>query len=357
MAFEDQGKGEIRVLSPGLLTTVQDAGRVGYLKYGFGTSGALDLPALAAANLLVGNAPGEAALECTLTGPTLEFLCDATVAVTGCNMGAALGGGAAPMYAAFDVKRGDILKLGFAASGCRAVIAFAGGIGVPAVMGGKSTSLCCGVGGFEGRALRAGDLLPLAAPRTGLPGLAARRAAPPENPADGRERPVVLRAVPGPQDDYFTEEGLAAFFSGEYAVTGKSDRMGCRLEGPEIAAKAGVDIISDGIPLGAVQVPSSGRPIVMLADRQTAGGYAKIATVISADLPKLAQCRAGDRIRFEKVSVGEAQALARAQREALEALAARLARLESGDRPAARRIAALLRARAAAAGTGREGTA
>lgn len=344
MSFENPCPGEIRVLSPGLLITVQDAGRVGYLQYGFQTSGALDRPAMELANLLVGNAPGEAVLECTLKGPELEFRCGCAVAVTGCDMGASLGGAAAPFAAAFEAKAGDILKFGFAKSGCRAYVAFAGGIGVPAVMGSRSTNLRCGIGGFEGRALRAGDLLPLAAPRAGLPGLGERCASPRGVLGAAPPEPggiVALRAVPGPQDDYFTPEGLKTFFGEVYTVTSRSDRMGCRLEGPEIGSRSGVDILSDGIPLGAVQVPSSGKPIVMLADRQTTGGYAKIATVVSADLPRLAQCRAGDRIRFEKIGVEEAQALARRQRDALAALAARLARL--GARPAARRIAALLR--------------
>lgn len=302
----------IKILIPGPLTTVQDLGRTGYQKFGIAPSGALDRAALITANLLAGNPPGAAGLEMTLMGAKMEFTSPAVFAVTGGNFAPALNGAPVPMNAAVSAGPGDTLAFSFAKSGCRAYVAFAGGLDVPAAMGSRSTNLKCGIGGFLGRKLAAGDEIPFAPRPGGLPAPAGRSAA----YAEPDQKEVTLRVVLGPQDDYFTETGLRTFLSKPYAVTNRSDRMGCALDGPAIEARSGVDIISDGIPLGAVQVPASGKPIVMLADRQTTGGYAKIATVVSADLPLFVQRKAGDIVRFRAVSMREAQNLRRrAERE------------------------------------------
>lgn len=310
----------IRILSPGLLTTVQDLGRTGYQRIGISPSGAVDRRALKTANILVGNQPGEGALEMTMAGASMEFTEPDVVAVTGGNFEPAINGVPVPMYAAVPVRAGGVLALGPAKSGCRAYIAFAGGLDVPVVMGSKSTNLRCGIGGFKGRKLRSGDELPLSAPSAALDKMELRRADPPDLP--GPEASV--RAVFGPQDDYFTQAGIRTFLSEAWTVTNRCDRMGCALDGAPVEYRSKADIISDGIPFGAVQIPSDGKPIVMLSDRQTTGGYAKIAAVISSDLPVFAQRRPGDRIRFQKISMREAQRISRLEEEKLRALRRRL---------------------------------
>lgn len=294
-----------RVLKGGLLTTVQDGGRTGYQSQGFSVGGAMDLRAFRTANLLLDNPENAAALEITLLGPELEFTSPTYIAVTGGDFSPTLNGNPVPMYAALRIRKGDVLKFGGARTGTRGYIAFSGGLDVPVVMGSRSTSLTGRIGGFQGRKLQAGDELNERTPRRFLPFLRSRRLSPPDSAADDG----VLRVIPGPQDDLFTREGMETFLSAEYTVTGESDRMGCRLDGPAVTAKGATDILSDGTAFGAVQVPSSGKPIVLLADRQTAGGYAKIATVISVDIPRLVQKRMDDKIRFSAVTVQEAQAL------------------------------------------------
>ena len=305
----------IEVLNPGLLTTVQDFGRTGYQKLGISPSGVLDRRATALANLLVDNPAGEAVLELTITGPELRFTADNFVAVTGADFSPALNGEPVSGYAAVPVKAGDILSFGQAKSGCRAYLAFAGGLDVPAVMGSKSTNLKCGFGGYQGRRLRAGDVIGFAAPKTELPFFPLRTL---EVPSFGGE--ITLRVVPGPQDDAFTEIGIRTFFSETYQVTPRFDRMGCALDGPAVECREKADIISDGIPAGAVQIPSGGKPIIMLADRQTTGGYIKIGTVAAVDLPLLAQCQAGNSVRFQQISVGSAQKLLRKEAKKLRKL-------------------------------------
>lgn len=318
----------LEVLDGGLLTTVQDLGRRGYERFGVPVAGAMDPFALRAANRLVGNPLDAAALEITLAGPRLRATEKCLVAVTGADLGLRVNGRGLPPWMAVFVRRGWTIAFAGRRSGCRAILAVAGGVDVEPVMGSRSTYLGGGFGGFEGRALRRGDLVPVG-PIAAYPG--------PPDPGSGRGSDDPLRAdkdlpahagrtfprrlipdygdaptirvVLGPQDDYFTDGGVATFLSGEYAVSPASDRMGCRLQGPRIAHEDATGIISDGIPLGAVQVPPDGQPIVMMADRQTTGGYPKIATVISADIPLLAQCVPGEsRVRFEAVSVEEAQA-------------------------------------------------
>lgn len=309
--MQDFGRGPvtmaIRIIRPGLLTTIQDLGRTGFQKFGVSPSGAMDRRALSVANLLVGNAAGEAGLEMTLTGAEMEFTVPNVVAVTGGNFAPVLNGASVPLCAAFPVKAGDTLSFGAAQSGCRCYAAFAGGLNVPVVMGSKSTNLKCGIGGFEGRKLKAGDEIGFSAPAAYLPDLGRRFL----DYREPKEKEATLRVVLGPQDDCFTEAGLRTFLESTYTVTNRSDRMGCALDGPKVEYRTKADIISDGIPFGAVQIPSGGKPILMLSDRQTTGGYAKIATVLSTDLPLFVQRKAGDKIHFEKISMRKAQAARR----------------------------------------------
>ncbi len=289
------------VIAPGLLTTVQDAGRKGFQKFGVSPNGALDMYSYRMANFLVGNRD-EAALELTLVGPTLKVLASATVAVCGGDLSPSLNGSPAPRWESFVVREGDVLSFGKCRGGSRAYLAVSGGLDVKPVMGSRSTDLLARLGGLGGRPLKRGDVLYCREAEPAPPGRCVPPEYIPEFPSE-----VVLRVVPGPQDDHFSPKGLETFFSSTYEVTSDSDRMGCRLEGPAIEHLGGADIISDGVPLGAVQVPKHGRPIILLAGRQTVGGYAKIAVVITPDVDRVAQLKPGDRVRFQRVSLEKAQ--------------------------------------------------
>lgn len=306
----------IRILTPGMLTTVQDLGRTGYQRTGVSPSGAMDRKALKLANILVGNHPGEAGLEMTMAGASMEFTEPEVIAVTGGNFEPTLNGTPVPMYAAVPVQTGDTLALGAAKSGCRAYVAFAGGLDVPVVMGSKSTNLKCGIGGLNGRRLKTDDEIPFFAPCPSLPHM-ERRALPYREPSESE---VTVHVILGPQDDYFTAAGLHTFLSQAWTVTNRTDRMGCTLEGEPVEYRSKVDIISDGIPFGAVQIPSGGKPIVMLSDRQTTGGYAKIAAVISSDLPAFVQRRPGDKVRFAKISMWDAQRISQLEENEIQQL-------------------------------------
>ena len=306
----------IEVLHPGLLTTVQDLGRTGYQRFGVSVSGAVDPRSAAVANILAGNPDGEAVLECTVLGPQLRFDAPAVIAVTGADLGPTLDGVPVENYRALRVQAGQTLRFTGPKCGCRAYLAVSGGLDVPEVMGSRSTYMKAKIGGWHGRKLEKGDVLPLRAPGTEPKALENRAIAPEFR---GRSE-YTLRVVMGPQDDAFTPGGVSAFLSGVYTVTPEFDRMGCRMEGPEIEHAGSADILSDGIAFGAVQVPDSGQPIVMLADRQTTGGYTKIANVISADFRILGQLKSGDRVRFEKVSLAAAQEALLAQRASLRLL-------------------------------------
>lgn len=295
---------KLTILSPGPLTTVQDSGRFGALGKGFSPGGAMDMDAMTVANLLVGNAPGVGVLEMTMLGITARFDCESTIALTGADMSARLNDRPIARYASVAVHPGDVLTMGAASRGMRAYLAVTGGFDLPLVMGSVSTNLKCALGGFQGRKLKTGDELPLN--QSGAPFL-PRQVSPPEDYPDC----ISLRVLLGPQDDAFTQKGIDTFLGCEYTVTDKADRMGIRLSGEIIESKNGVDILSDGIAAGSVQIPASGTPIIMMADRQTTGGYAKIATVISADLSRAAQARPGTRIRFVRVTEAEAIRLRR----------------------------------------------
>ena len=295
----------ISVENGGILTTVQDEGRFGYQAYGVSTSGAMDSHAFHIANLLVGNKMTEGALEMTFMGPTLTFTCDNIIAVTGGDLMPLLDGQPMPMYQAVLVRKGQKLQFGGARNGCRGYIAFAGGLEIPEVMGSKSTLLRNNLGGVKGRKLEKGDTIAFTAPKTELSNMENRKVPADIYPADE----VVLRVVLGPQDDEFTERGIRSFFWNSGVITDEFDRMGCRIEREPIEHKGDGNINTDGISLGSIQVPANGKPIIMLADRQSTGGYAKIGTVISVDLPKIAQSRPGQKVRFIQVSLELAQSL------------------------------------------------
>jgi biotin-dependent carboxylase-like uncharacterized protein len=264
------------------------------------------------ANRLIGNADNAAGLECTLIGPRLAFTDERLVAITGADMAPLLNGAPAPTWQGLPVRAGDVLRLGPARSGVRAYVAVAGGIDTPPVLGSRATYVRGRLGGVEGRALRRGDRVPLGPPTAARP----RRVPSEHAPAYGGEPEVAV--VLGPQDDRFTARGIAALFEAPYEMSPQNDRMGARLRGPFIEHTRGHDIISDGVALGGIQVVGDGQPIVLLADRQSTGGYTKIGTVCSFDIGRIAQTRPGGRIRFRRVTVAEAHAMLRQSRRALD---------------------------------------
>ena len=314
----------LEVLEPGLLTTVQDMGRYGYQRYGVPVSGAMDVFALRAANALVGNDAGVAGLEITAMGPRLRFLADTWIAVTGADLSPTLDGRPLLLWRTAEVSQGSTLDFGTPQDGLRAYLGVAGGIDVPLVMGSRSTYLKGDFGGFQGRALRPGDVLSTPSPGEDRELVKRRLPKGTLTPTYGHEHKV--RVVLGPQDSAFTAEATSTFLGSTYTVSMDSDRMGSRLDGPTVEHASGPDIVSDGAPLGAVQVPGDGSPIVLLADRGVTGGYAKIATVVTADISALAQAMPGDTLRFKAVSVQEAEAAYRTQEETLEALSDSLVR-------------------------------
>jgi biotin-dependent carboxylase-like uncharacterized protein len=265
----------------------------------------MDVRSFKIANLLLDNPENEAVLEFTLIGPTLQFTSETIVAITGGDFSPTLNGAPAPMYEAIYVNRGDILKFGSARTGSRGYIAFSSYLDVPVVMGSRCTNLKSQIGGFKGRKLKDDDYIGFRIKRRYLPFFLSRKL----RPDDFSAEQETLRVVLGPQDDRFSKQGLDTFLSQEYLVTSDFDRMGCRLEGPFIAQKDVGDMISDGIAYGSIQVPSHGKPIILLSDRQTTGGYPKIATVASVDIPKLVQRKTDHRIRFTAITVQEAQQL------------------------------------------------
>ena len=304
----------IEVIEPGFLTTVQDTGRYGYQRYGVPVAGAMDILALRAANLLVGNHEENACLEITLLGPKLRFLVDTTIALAGADLTPTLDGIPITTWQSVKVPKGSIIGFQHSRSGIRAYLSVARGFDVPKVMGSRSTYMNAAIGGFQGRPIQTGDVL--RSFKTALDVYQKNRKFPrvsiPSYVHDQK-----LRVVMGPQDDFFTKDGIKTFLSSEYTVTNDSDRMGYQLDGPIIQHKHGADIISDGTSSGAVQVPANGKPIVLMADRGTTGGYAKIATIISADIYKVAQAAHSDKVRFTLVTLEEAYKSAREQEKNL----------------------------------------
>jgi antagonist of KipI len=294
----------IRVLSPGPLSTVQDQGRFGLSRFGISVSGAVDAHALTLGNMLVGNPANAAAIEVTFGGAEFQFATDALIGITGGDLAPALNQAPVEMNQTLAVIAGDRLTFGSVRSGLRAYVCVAGGIDVPPTLGSRSTYLAAGIGGLAGRALRAGDELPVGF--NDRPLHAGRRASAALVPKYGSE--ITVHVIAGPQADQFTAKGVETFYLSAYTVTDKSDRQGVRLDGPAIEAVGGrYDIVSDAVVTGAIQVPGDARPIVLLADRQTTGGYPKIGVVATVDIPLLAQAAPGTSVRFARTTIEEAQ--------------------------------------------------
>ncbi len=306
----------VSVVKPGMLTTVQDAGRWGFQSSGVPVAGPMDPVSHRLANALVGNSRDAALLEVTLLGPELEFEDERLVAVTGAEFDLTLDGRPVRSHAPFTVAAGSHLRFGARRLGARAYLAVSGGINVPLTLGSRSTHLVSAMGGVNGRALIAGDRLPLGHPERPQ-GMAL---APQDAIIALPDRRATIRVLPGPQVEYFAGRALDVLQSGPYVIAQNSDRMGFRLEGPRLTHARGADIISDATPLGVLQVPASGQPILLMADRQTTGGYPKIATVIAADMTIAGQLGPGDAITFEVCTPRDALTALIAQERALMAV-------------------------------------
>lgn len=305
----------LKIIKPGLLTTIQDLGRTNYQIFGISKSGAMDPLSLRLGNILVGNNQGEAAIEVTLLGPKIEFVNDGLIAITGANLSPKLNGKKISLWKAIQVSKGDILNFGPSVYGARSYISVAGGINVPKIMGSKSTFIRGGYGGLDGRRLLEGDILSIGLPKIN-PSLIARRRIPssyiPDFVVDRK-----IRVILGPQNAAFTNEAINSLFSETYKVTINSDRMGFRLDGTPLIHVTGADINSDFIVTGSIQVPGDGKPIILMSDCQVTGGYTKIAVVIGVDLSYLAQKKPGDNIQFENIDILEAQNLWKKQEQVL----------------------------------------
>ncbi|PLT30757.1 biotin-dependent carboxyltransferase family protein [Peribacillus deserti] len=312
----------IRIMKPGLLTSIQDLGRYGYQKYGVISSGVMDQLAHRIANLLVGNSENEATLELTLIGPALRFERDTLISICGADLSPAIDGIPVQLWKTIYIKSGSLLTFGRNQSGCRAYIAAAGGFSVPDVMGSKSTYLRAGIGGFEGRSLNTGDEV-LFGMQSSLSAkmmdyLRKQQTDQPFSQLDWSvssglisfyKSNTKIRIIKGRQFDWFTKDSQKAFFSVPFQVTPQSDRMGYRLNGSKLEVENKAEMISEAVSFGTVQVPSNGSPIVLMADRQTTGGYPKIGQVPAVDLPLLAQAKPGDSLAFEEIPLEAAQNL------------------------------------------------
>ncbi len=288
----------VLVLKPGMLTTIQDLGRWGFQDSGVPVAGPMDAYSHRLANRLVGNPDTAATLEITLIGPELQFDGEVTCALAGADLPARLDGAVVPMGRAWTARSGARLSLGVRRRGARAYLAVRGGFDVPPVFGSRATHLLSAMGGVGGRAIASGDRLPVGT-SAGTP----RRGEPLARPEGGAR----VRVVWGPQNEYFTAAARETLVGSRFVVTPQSNRQGYRLEGPSLAHAGPADILSDATPIGSLQVPASGQPILLMADRQTTGGYPKIATVITADLPLVGQLAPGDWIEFTACSLDEAR--------------------------------------------------
>jgi len=306
----------ILVRAPGYLTTAQDLGRPGHAAEGISASGAADSIALRVGNRLVGNDDGAAALEMTIVGGSFQFECDTVIALAGADAAARLGDLRIVPWQAYAVGAGETMTCGAWRDGARAYLCVRGGIAVPLLYGSASTHLLTGLGGFEGRALVAGDRLAIGTP--------ARRGpfASPVDPSTipGYRRQEPFRVTEGPQALWFRGDVTATFYDATWRVTEACDRMGIRLDGPALGSSGPRELLTEGVCLGAVQIPSGGLPIVLSVEHQTTGGYPKIANVIAADLARLGTLRPRDTVRFAPVSVAEARRMIREQEDALDAL-------------------------------------
>ncbi|MGD6857851.1 biotin-dependent carboxyltransferase family protein [Bacillus infantis] len=292
----------IKVLKPGLMTTVQDAGRKGYQNLGVSPSGAMDLFSYTLANLAAGNFNDEAALEITLIGPRLLFEKDIIFSFFGAETEAKLNGSNIQCGKPIAAKKGDVLSFGRMKAGCRTYLAFHGGILVPRQMGSRSTYLKAGFGGLDGRTLEKNDVLPL---RQTFCTFSRSWSLSPSLASYLYQDKI--RVMPGRQSEWFSSDAIKQFSEQEFTISADSDRMGYRLKGPSLAKAREIEMITEPVSFGTVQVPADGNPIILMAERQTTGGYPKIAQVLSADLPILAQKKPGEKIRFAPASLAEAQ--------------------------------------------------
>jgi antagonist of KipI len=312
------------VVKPGLQTTIQDRGRWGFQSLGVPVAGPMDPCSHRLANALVANDADAATLEITLVGPEVEFEDERVAAVVGAEFALTLGGRVESGNTAFVAPAGSRLRFGSRGRGSRAYLAVAGGVAVTPTLGSRSTHLVSRTGGLHGRSLAAGDRVPIGevnvVSRRHLAGRLVSSRQLVERITALPDKQARVRVLPGPQREWFADEALDALQSAPYTITNDSDRMGFRLQGPSLAHKFGADIISDATPLGVLQVPSSGQPVLLMADRQTTGGYPKIATVITADIGIAGQLGPGDTIVFEVCSRPSALAALIAQERALMAL-------------------------------------
>jgi antagonist of KipI len=312
----------IKVAKPGLLSTVQDLGRYGFQKYGVIVSGSMDPIAHRISNWLVGNAENESVLEMTLTGPALEFKENCLISICGGDLSPSIGGQPVPLWRSVLVKKGSTLKFGGCKSGARGYLAIAGGIDVPRVMNSRSTYLRAEIGGFDGRSLKEGDTLESGVlqedSKEMVEYLTPYLEDKPFTEIDWsissefisiHQTEKAVRVIEGPEYDLFKEESRQAFFGNPFKISPQSDRMGYRLEGPQLALKQDSNMISEAVSFGTIQVPSDGNPIILLADRQTTGGYPRIGQVASVDLSLIAQTKPGEEISFTAVTLEEAQRL------------------------------------------------
>ena len=296
---------ELIIRKAGMLTSVQDLGRWGYQSSGVPVAGAMDLPALRLGNVMLGNPEGAAALEVTLLGPEIEVKGSGTAVFAGADLGFSVNGKAVGSWRAVVLNDADVITFkGPKGKGCRGNLCFAGGVDIPPVMNSRSTYIRAKIGGVEGRALKVGDVIKIGEPATlwnRLDGFCL-----PEDLDPAQDANAPLAIITGLQEDAFTEEGKKLLFESEYTITAESDRMGCRLEGAKIEhTEKGADIVSDAIPLGAVQIPGHGMPIIMLADRQTTGGYTKIGVLTPLSMEALVQKMPGSKVRFRRADVSE----------------------------------------------------
>lgn len=310
------------VLKAGFFTTVQDLGRYGYLKYGVPISGAMDTFSMVAANLLVANNPNDACLEMTLIGLELQALADTQIAITGGKIFVKIDGKDAPMWQTLTVHKGETVSLGKVEKGCRSYLSIRGGINTPLVLGSRSTYTRGKLGGIEGRQLKSGDII------CGFnASLLETCFKMPEGIIPQFSSDFTVHVVLGPQSDMFTNKGIETFLSSQYKVTIESDRMGYRLDGPAIEHKDRAEIVSDALLPGAVQIPKNGKPIVIMKDAQTTGGYPKIAAVITPDLDLLGQAKPNDTVRFKEIALEEANKRFLEYRKKLSNLAQKLVKI------------------------------
>ncbi|MBM4422057.1 MAG: biotin-dependent carboxyltransferase family protein [Chloroflexi bacterium] len=309
----------LTIIDPGPLTTIQDLGRFGFARFGVPVSGAMDMFALRAANLLVGNEANAAGLEVGIGDLMLEATDDCVLAAAGAGYDLFVNGRLMPLWMSILCRRGSVIEMRKSPGGCWGYVAVAGGIVCEPVLGSRATFVRGALGGLNGGPLRGGDTLPVGAPSQSPWQLAGREI--PEMILPKYGEAITVDVIIGPQAERFADEGLRVFLSSEYAVSATSDRMGYRLQGATIAHRSGADIVSDGMVRGSAQVPASGEPMVMMADGPTTGGYPKIATVVSADFPALAQCAPGaGRVGFRATTVEAAQARYRAMMNGLRVI-------------------------------------